>query len=150
MNYFYLCSYPIEAGSVILPGNWGRILQFYPLINQNNWWLLLREMVFENIRLNEFSKLPSRLNSIFLCKDYNNIVDFKNKTGRILDLIYEVELLDGKALMHKACLSVFDQEKDGDLRTLEEKARIYWSGKDIKRLEIVTTSSIRIISQHKA
>jgi hypothetical protein len=65
--YFYCCSLPLEAGSVIRPGNWGRILRTYTPQSSRDAWLLARELVWELVRLQRFPAKPSRFEGIFLC-----------------------------------------------------------------------------------
>ena len=146
---FYLCSYPLEPGSVIAPGNWGRILHSYSLGNQSRWWNLLREHVYEAIRLREFPERPSRLRSIFLCDSLAAIRQFRLEANREFDLIYQVELVESNPLLHRACMSVFDGEQEGNLASLEERARIYWQGAEISKPEIITTSGVRVLARHQ-
>ena len=95
-HYFWLCSYPLEIGSVVAPGNWGRILSLYT--NQHNILLYLREQVFERVRLEKFFNRPSRLKSTFMCETQQDSIKFKQSTGRQFDSIFEIEILGNKPI----------------------------------------------------
>jgi hypothetical protein len=47
--YYFACSYPLEIGSVVLPGNWGRIVAMYNTLGFGNPWIQYREDVFERV-----------------------------------------------------------------------------------------------------
>lgn len=143
-QYFFACSYPLEVGSVILPGNWGRIVGMYNTSGFGNAWIQYREDVFERVRLDEYPNLPSRLQSIFLCDSIDVLREFLRVTNRAIDLTYEVSLIDTIEPVHRGCLSHLDfQQKEG-LDSFTRKARLYWSGTEVTRSEIVTTSRVRI------
>jgi hypothetical protein len=70
MPLFHLAPLRLAAGSVIEPGNWGRILKRYqnPHAQQQtmgNGWLMARELVYEIARLNFAPEAPSRFQSCF-------------------------------------------------------------------------------------
>lgn len=109
-----------------------------------NAWIQYREDVFERVRMNEYPKLPSRLRSIFLCDSIGGLREFLTVTNRAIDLTYEVSLVDPAEPVHIGCLSLLDfQQKEG-LDSFTKKAGLYWSGVEVTRPEIVTTSRVRI------
>lgn len=151
MSYFYQCSYPLEVGSVILPGNWGRIVSRYA-INQD--LALARralvEVVFEHIRCIEFPERPSRREATFLCESEPDLTAFRNVTNRYWDVAYEVELVDASTALHRASLDHFDMAwgENATLATVEVAARMYWRGGEaLPRPEVLTKSPIRITRQ---
>lgn len=144
MGLFFLCSYPLEKGSVVQPGNWGRILNMYTFPGGNA-WVLMREVIFEEIRKQQFASLPSRLEATFLCEFEHEARDFQNRAQRWLDLLYEVEICDPTRPQHRACLNHADLEQGDRVPNLIQKAHAYWSGQGVQRPEIITASSIRII-----
>lgn len=143
-RYFFACSYPLEVGSVILPGNWGRIVDMYNTSGFGNAWIQYREDVFERVRLDEHPSLPSRLQSVFLCDSIDVLREFLRVTNRAIDLTYEVSLVDPAEPVHRGCLSLLDFEQKEGLDSFTRKARLYWSGVEVTRPEIVTTSRVRI------
>jgi len=145
--YYYACSYPLASGSIINPGNWGRIIQKYNISSFGNPWILFREEVFEKVRQSEFPTKPSRYKSIFLCETKDMLAQFLQLANRSLDLIYEVELLDATAPIHRGCLLNLDFAPQENMQSFTLKARAYWNGANVQRPEIASTSSIKIISQ---
>jgi hypothetical protein len=143
-NFYYACSYPLEVGSVIKPGNWSRILKLYTP-SQGNPWVILREKIFEDIRLAEFSTKPSRWESLFLCESEEGIREFVITNNRVMDLLYEVELVDFHAPRHKGCLIIQGIHQNDNYLSIEQKAYQYWRSENIQKSELVTSSPIRIL-----
>ncbi len=122
MPYFHCSSTMLEPGAVILPGNWGRIIQ------SSGWQhnQAFREAAFEYVREREFSDKPSRLTSLFFFDDENEARFYANSDGRQHTMIpYEVELVDPSAAKHTS-----------DWRSLQPRnplvnldwVRGYWAG----------------------
>lgn len=112
----------LEPGSVIRPGNYGRVLKrvgpMHPL------WL--REQFLELIRTQEFPDKPSRLNSAFACQDLTAARFFRDQfcaTG----IIYEVEVTDATARTHVTDSNCV-QPIPGKIEDMQEVARHYWAG----------------------
>ena len=147
-SYFFACSYPLEPGSIVKPGNWGRMIKSYTP-QAGNPWILVREMAYEEIRANEFSEKPSRFESIFLCSSLESISDFVRSNSRQFDIVYEVELVDPNAPSHEGCLNNPIISGEDNYSTLLDKAREYWSASQIQNPELVTLSSVRIIRELK-
>lgn len=146
-TFFFACSYPLEPGAIIRAGNWGRIVRMYRTNGFGNAWILFREEVFEHIRKTEFPSKPSRYDGIFLCETKDQLIQFLDSAIRPLDLIYEVGLVDNSAPVHKGCLSNLDFGLQENFETFTIKARSYWVGENIQKPEILTTSSVQIITQ---
>lgn len=102
---YYACSYPLEAGSVVEPGNWNRILRRHTR-QEGNPWRLVRELIFEDIRKECFPDKPSRLQAAFVSETINDLETFIGNNGRNFDLKYEVELIDPDAKSHRGCCVV--------------------------------------------
>lgn len=142
--YYFLCSYPLGNGSIVLPGNWGRMLKNYQI--GSNLFLITREAIFEEVRLKNFPSKPSRLDSIFLCEDKQAIEIFKNETGRRFDITYEVELIDQTQPFHRGSWKM-PLTNDHSIFHVYELAHAYWEKPTSADTEIVTTSPIKIIQQ---
>ena len=143
-HYYYACSYPLAPGSVVEPGNWGRILMKYTA-NDPGQQLLVRELIFENTRLSAFPNKPSRLEAAFVFKTRDAVPpDFLG--SRRFDLLYEVELVDPSALSHKAGMNLVDWPSGESVEMLFERARRYWAGEEIAIPELVTLSPLRIVA----
>jgi hypothetical protein len=143
-DYYFLCPYPLRVGSIVEPGNWGRILRRYTPGNANL-WLIVKEQVYEQIRREQFPALPSRLTSAFVCETLNDLRDFQTRTNRQFDLPYRVELVDVAAPSHRCCISQVDSQQGDTIPILEQRAMLYWAGNNIQRPEIITSSALRLV-----
>jgi len=140
MPYYFCCSYPLRANSIVEKGNWGRMLK---LENE-----VPLETTFERIRQQEFPDHPSRLECMFLCPTLESIRFFLSQTGRKWDLIYEVELVNTNANIFEADWTILDRELLNTEERREEAARRYWNSEtvvDENRKEILVDSAIRIL-----
>lgn len=145
-NYYYLCSYPLEPGSVVLPGNWGRLLKNS---NCSNIALnLAKEQTFENVRLKSYPSLPSRFEAIFLCESLDGARQFRQGSNRLWsDIIYEVELLEPEKPSFRTDWTLVNVTPQDTVAQVEERARQYWSGSSVNNPELLSLSKIRIINR---
>jgi hypothetical protein len=141
MTYYYVCSYPLESGSIIRAGNWGRINKIHsiPPANPVN---LLREVVFENVRLQRFPDRPSRFNCNFLCPNISSFREFIKR--KPLDLHYEVELVNPDAKRFETDWSLIATYPN--ILAMEEAAVKYWNPENVTEnlKELLVESDIRI------
>src|SRR6266508_3095158 len=143
-RYFYCYSLPLEVGSVIRPGNWGRILRTYTPQSSPNAWLLVRELAYELVRAGNFPQKPSRFDSLFLCMSEADLNEFRVSSNRRLDLGYEVELVDPGAPSHVGDWTLPNMQNTDDLQVFVNRATLYWQGAQIVKEELITLSPIRI------
>lgn len=143
-HYFYCYSLPLEVGSVIRPGNWGRILRTYTPQSSPSPWLLTRELVYEAVRIRSFPQKPSRFDSLFVCLSETDLNEFRVSTNRHLDLGYEVELVDPQAPKHLGDWTLPNMQNTDNLLVFEQRATLYWQGTNIVKQELITISPIRI------
>lgn len=141
----------LETGSIVLPGNWGRIVTTVGETHPR--WLA--EKTFEKIRTAKFPDLPSRLRACFACTSEAGLrffikTGFKGNPPLVL---YEVETVSDRP-QHLADYNLFQVNKPGE--TLEGNAERYWRGDFWYTIadgpapgwrceEIVTESPLRII-----
>ena len=125
-------------------GNWGRILREHT-VQAGNSWLLVRELVYERIRVESFPSKPSRFDSAFLCLNESDLKQFVQETSRRFDLCYEVRILDPSAPFHIGCTRIQAIESTDSIPNIERKAREYWSGTDVKLSEYITSSALEIV-----
>ncbi len=144
-QYYYCCSYPLEPGSIIKPGNWVRILKNYKFGGQRNPWQLVRELIFEQVRRKSYPTKPSRFESIFLCTSEEGIRKFRKSNKRNFDLIYKVELVNNDAPQHVSDWELANLQNGDDYCSLEKKANLYWKSGNTSESELITTSNVRII-----
>lgn len=145
MPHFYCGSALLAAGSVIEPGNWGRILQLYTPQAQPNSWLLVRELVYEDVRRIHFGGKPSRLSSTFLCLSEPDIREFRTQYNRVFDLMYEVEFVNQNAPQHSGDWTLLNMANTNTIQVFESQAHLYWQGNNIVKQEVVTQSPIRVL-----
>lgn len=150
-HFFHLSPILLESGSVIKPGNFGRVIDTYRPNNLGP--LAVRELIFEIARLKNFPQKPSRFNSIFL---FPTLQHAKTQLIRfdISSLIYEVELTETDAnsfhgnmgLVHEG----FPNEHMAAIPYLYNLAAQYWVGLTAiqPESEFLSSSPIRILHLH--
>jgi hypothetical protein len=118
---FHFNSSLLGPGSIILSGNWGRIVQL--IGTQHREWE--RERILEEIRKAEFPDLPSRLECIFYFRSRAEAELYRMllATNARLMVLYEVQLLDPYVPQHVA-----DWKGTGPYDESKEWARRYWRG----------------------
>jgi hypothetical protein len=92
---------------------------------------LLKEHIFEDIRLNEYSDLPSRKRCMFLLDPQEDAISFCTQYGFNKPPYYviEIEKVDGKDKTHRCQISLLDCDTR-PYSEIVENARKYWSGTD--------------------
>ena len=96
---FHFNSSLLGPGSIIRPGNWGRIVRLKG--SQHPEWA--RECILERIRQTEFSHLPSRFDCVFLFGSFTEAEFYKASLGaNALLVMYEVELTNPDVRQHEA------------------------------------------------
>jgi hypothetical protein len=87
---FYHCTHlDLENSSIILPGNWGSIINKIGF--GHPCWT--RERILEQVRSELFSDKPSRLNATFCCEKLDTIRCYKSKNCPA-GFLYEVEIIN--------------------------------------------------------
>lgn len=69
-QYYHLTMARLAPGSIIYPGNWGRLLRRYEndsVTGQvfGNSWILARELKYELVRVQHYPSKPSRFDVAF-------------------------------------------------------------------------------------
>ena len=140
---FHFNSSLLSPGSVIRPGNWGRIVRL--IGTQHREWT--RECILEHIRQSEFPDLPSRFDCIFFFSSRDEAEFYKaSLNANALMVMYEVELTDPDVRQHEA-----DWKGTGPYDT-NEWARRYWRGDFMpgrgpgpQCREVLAVTSLRIL-----
>lgn len=152
LTFFHLTPIRLSPGSIVLPGNWGRIIRRYitPITNVQtfgNAWLMSRELIFEDVRKERFPSKPSRFESAFCCPDEPSARVYQAQADpNKIQTLHEVELVDPTAPTHVAPLPMVDFAP-GSLFMEEtaNRAVIYWTGDPNGNQEIVTLSPLRVV-----
>ena len=95
-KFFHVAPILLGPGSVILSGNWGRILRAYTQTND----VLFREYVLEEVRKSSYPDKPSRFSAIFLVETMEEALWFKNNLANT-SLVYEVEAETEGIVVHR-------------------------------------------------
>ena len=153
-TFFHSSPILLELGSVVLPGNFGRIIRLKGAEHP----LYAREMALEGIRQAHYPDKPSRLDSCFACTE-EKILRFyveamSKKTDHYLwPVLFEVEKLDDSAPEHRTDFNVVEPLPNYDA-DMTEIAHLYWTSglwinvveaPGIRCEELVTTSPLVII-----
>src|ERR1700731_1778076 len=101
---YFACTLMLERGSVIRPGNWGRMVR--AIGSGHPEWQ--REVILEEVRKVEFPNAPSRLECAFVIDDLPEAQYYVSKASAI-SLGYQVNRHDLKAAIESA-LAWCDQE----------------------------------------
>jgi hypothetical protein len=115
----------LGAGSVIMPGNYGRIIRATG--KAHPYWE--RERVLEEVRKQRYSKKPSRLTSTFCCTSldtarfYLRVPALKGEQS-MHPVLYEVEKVEQDAPEHRADFNVV-QPLPRRPETMSEIATMY-------------------------
>lgn len=156
-NLYYFASLRLGPGSIVFPGNWGRILRRYendtaiPGNLFGSAWVLARELRFEVIRLKEFTEKPSRLECAFCCLSVEEARIYQNSgadRAKVL-LLHRIELVEPELPQHIAALDYvkWPPPNSSFLDVTEQLARTYWTGHvpEGATRELLTLSPLRIV-----
>lgn len=144
---YHYAPIPLRAGSVIEPGNWGRIVRRDMERNQN--WPVqhAREAMLELYRQAAFPQAPSRLECIFAYRSLDEA-----KAGRdansALSHVYSVKV-DASSPYHVADMAIYgmlDLTKSYDF--LQRLIRAYWSPPSIcSTTEVLIGAPVTIVER---
>ena len=139
----------LDVGSVILPGNWGRLEKASLGAGSP---IIFREYVLESLRAKEFPDKPSRMQATYSCPDIQSMVMFM-QANCPTSLCYEVEIIDREAPAHRApCKIVGPADNQNTWDWAMSEAAKYWSWNQehvLRPMEMVSASPLRIISKGK-
>ncbi|MDH0899656.1 DUF2441 domain-containing protein [Comamonas aquatica] len=119
MNLFHVAPIPLGVGSVIEPGNWGRLMRF----NDQQSFVVRRERIFEEVRAAHYPGKPSRMNCIFCLVFSSDAAAYRDEFGP-RNIIYEVEATRESAPVHIAPIALVPSE---EVSGLVQAAHNYWS-----------------------
>lgn len=145
-RYYWICSIELAPDSIVLPGNWYRVVRLAP-----NHPSALLEEVYERIRSTRFPQMPSRRNSVFVFLD--KLIAIELQQQRPFDNLYEVQIENVNANRNIFDMEIVNRQRaDGTFRSiieLEEQAIRYWeSVEKIKKTpEVLIEGPIRIIKK---
>lgn len=154
MPLFHSSPILLAEGSIILPGNYGRIIRQTGK-SHPHWH---RERELEEVRKRKFSDKPSRLGSAFACTSletarfYMQVPALQGAVA-MQPVLYEVEKVVPDAPEHRTDFNVV-QPLPGRPETMSEIATLYWTAAlwitikeqpTLRCEELVTLSPLRIL-----
>lgn len=153
-TFYHLTMTRLEAGSVIRPGNWGRLLHRYEhqsrlanggLFGQT--WVLCRELIFENARLRVDPDLPSRFDAAFVFEDIGSVERYRSaQDPHRAQVLHEVRLQDAAAPTHRGALAMISYPPVPEfLGPMTQQAEAYWRGEGSGDTELLTLSSLEVV-----
>ncbi|OQW37870.1 MAG: hypothetical protein A4E19_11890 [Nitrospira sp. SG-bin1] len=142
-KFFHVAPILLSPGSVILPGNWGRILRVYLQAND----VLFREYVLEEIRKSKYPEKPSRLKAVFLLETSEEALWYKNNLA-LTGLVYEVEAETDGVAIHRGNYTRVAPVNQHMLDVMPRYAEEYWSTVPTERIEIVFPNPVTVVAQH--
>lgn len=146
-EFFHVAPIPLAKDSVIEAGNWGRMIKALRFGNGALPNYLVRELVYEQVRLGAAPTKPSRFAAVFIFETAELAIAMAKRKGR-RDIAYAVRLADPRAPTHRAGFNLVHDAPPADEPALpwwENRARAYWAGEEINIPELLTLSALRII-----
>lgn len=146
---FHACPIMLDIGSIILPGNWGRIEK--TILGPGS-PILFREYLLESVRKEYFPDKPSRMESTFSCPDLQSMVTFM-EANCSTSLCYEVEHVSPEKPFHLApCDLVGPASNQNTWEWASAGANRYWSwnpNEYLTPMEIVSLSPLKVLGRGK-
>ena len=147
MPFFHFAPLRLGPGSLIQPGNFGRIIKRYSANNTLDGWRMARELIFEERRP---AVKPSRFSSSFGLPTRQDADAFRRyNDANFLQVLHEVEIVDPTLPTHTAALSWIDfPQNEPILDPMRLQADHYWAsdpGNPEKGNEILTASQLRVL-----
>jgi Protein of unknown function (DUF2441) len=143
----------LGPGSIIEPGNWGRLLRRYENASTTNQlfgqvWILTRELVLELERERSFQDRPSRMMATFSFRTREHAEQYRAEHDKPrAQVLHRVELVEATALRHEASLAMlrWPAANTSFLDTMTTQAQAYWRGEGVGAREVLSFSALRVI-----
>ena len=110
---FHAAPLKLAPGSVVLPGNWARIIR--AIGERHDRWH--QEGVLEQLRAARYAHLPSRLDACFACVNEEALrffVRHGNKDNPCPPVLYEVQKVEPEANEHRTDFNLISANKPGE------------------------------------
>lgn len=120
MPFFHLCVTSLAPGSIIEPGNFGRIVGLFGFKHQ----LFNREATLEEVRRQVAPEAPSRMQSVFAFQSQREaeLFRFREFQGFAITRLYEIEPVDPASPIFFAPLIAIEAWQPNNTNA----AAIYW------------------------
>lgn len=138
--FYHVSSNILGEGSIIMPGNWGRMLMWHATLSE----VQFREHVFELVRLQHFADKPSRLSCVFAVETADEAARYQS-AHQPNGLIYEVCADEGNFSKHRGHYNFSMGTERTPIQRFQELAKRYWSEEPTECIEVVIPAPVRIM-----
>lgn len=142
----------LRPGSIIEPGNWGRLLHFHPVVQTSTGktgieMLLARELAFEMVRAQRFVEKPSRMSCCFVLPTIEDAQKYRPHAAA--NVLCRVEACEFDAKSHRASLTHCAMPEGGvALPGMIAAAEAYWQGAPGQAeaaTEVLLSCAVRVV-----
>jgi hypothetical protein len=150
MQYFHSAGAFLGVGSIIQPGNWGRMIRLYTIPFTNNQVNVnaYREAILELSRQIHAPDKPSRLEAVFTCPGLAEARSFRDR-HHPFDLIYEVEPTVESPKTHVGDYALAlapSPSSEPYFQPLLDGAQKYWVSLPTDNIEVLFDCPMRVIA----
>jgi hypothetical protein len=150
MPLYHFAPLRLGAGSIIEPGNFGRLLGRYMPSEKRpfgNAWMLSRELIFEQLRPHH---LPSRFSCCYALPTPRDVECYRKLVDpNFQQVLHEVAIVDESQAQHRGARSFVTMQDDVVfLGPTQAKAAKYWAGDPgdpAEGYELLANSSLRVV-----
>jgi hypothetical protein len=138
----------IGRGSIIEPGNWGRVQELkkdWTSLDNYRW---LCEDTFDRVRSGLTPRPPSRLNSVFVCPTLGDAHRFCGGQSGRTDVLYEVEPTKATKRVFVTSWQLFSfgpETWPPPLVQWRQQAIRYWTETPVNGREVLLSQAVRIV-----
>lgn len=146
ITYFHCAPMKLAPGSIIEPGNWGRVMHLYNW-NPNNFALnIWREALLEQARQIHAPQKPSRLTSAFAIPSLAEATAYRDRHATT-NLIYQVEPIAENPPTHEGDYEVAIFHFSGRyFQQLFDFGRQYWTVAPQANREVLFGCPLRVLA----
>jgi hypothetical protein len=147
-TYFHCAPIVLGVGSLVAPGNWGRILNLYDW-NPNNFSLnIWREALLEQARQIHAPTKPSRLHAAFTLPTLNEAIDYRTKHSP-MSVIHEVVPTSASPAVHHGDYELAIYKFSGRyFQRMFDFGKDYWTVPPQANHEVLFDCALRVVGQH--
>jgi hypothetical protein len=130
----------IGEGSIILPGNWGRMLRRHTEASST----LLRECILDSVRTQKFPDKPSRMTALFAVETLEEAIRYRDSNCPN-NLIYELSIDTRDLTIHRGNYNFFMPPGLQVLDGFHQLADRYWSEQATEYVELVIPGPAKVM-----
>lgn len=144
-EYFHCAPIKLGMGSVIEPGNWGRLVRAkYVSGVAEGTSRIIFEMAYESMRLAFNPDAPSRLDCVFACPTLETALFYRDNHADG-NIVYRVASLDESRPVHVTSWSLYGLGNGLDYQQSEARIRAYWTEPPSENFEVLIGGAVRVL-----